>query len=113
MKTAFSFVALAMLLAAPPPVAAASRPAAAAPRSVIITMDKMKFGPAPSGLRVGDRVTWTNRDMFRHTATAGDGSFNVDLPPGASATVVVRKAGAISVTCRYHPAMKTMLVIAK
>lgn len=73
----------------------------------------MKFGAVPSGLRVGDRVTWINKDMFRHTATAQDGSFNVDLPPGASATVVVRKAGAITVTCRYHPAMKTQLVIAK
>lgn len=106
MKITFPFVALAMLLSAAPPAAAASR-------SFTVTIDKMKFGAAPSGVRVGDRLTWTNKDMFQHTATAQDGSFNVDLPPGASATIVIRKAGAISVICRYHPAMKTMLVIGK
>lgn len=106
MRMASSFVALAMLLLATPPATAASR-------TYTVTIDKMKFGAAPTGLRVGDRLTWTNRDMFRHTATAQDGSFNVDLPPGASATVVVRKAGAISVICRYHPAMKTVLAIGK
>ena len=49
--------------------------------------------------------------MFRHTATARDGSFDVDLQPGARATAVVRKAGAITVICRYHPSMKALLKV--
>jgi plastocyanin len=72
----------------------------------------MKFGAMPAGLHAGDRIVWLNKDMFRHTATAKDGSFDVDLKPGAKGTTVV-KAGAILVTCRYHPGMRAMLKVAK
>ena len=98
-------IALAALLLMPPPTVAA-------PQTHVAVIDKMKFGTAPTGLQVGDRITWINKDMFRHTATAKDGGFNVDLLPGAKATVVVRKAGAIAVTCRYHPGMRTTLKVA-
>jgi len=74
-------------------------------------IDKMKFGAFPASLRVGDRILWVNKDMFRHTATAKDKSFDVDLQPGASGMSVVRKAGAISVICRYHPGMRAMLKV--
>ena len=101
-----------------PPIALAvlllpSPPAVAAPRNHVVVIDKMKFGAIPAGLRAGDRITWVNKDLFRHTATAMDGSFNVDLMPGAKATAVVRKAGAILVMCRYHPGMRAMLKVAK
>ena len=95
-------VALAVLLLATPP-------AAAAPRTHVVVIDKMKFGAMPAGVRAGDRISWVNKDMFRHTATAGDRSFDVDLPPGARKMSVVRKAGEIAVICRYHPGMRTTL----
>ena len=88
-------------------------PASAAPRTHSVVIDKMKFGPMPAGLHAGDRIIWVNKDMFRHTATAKDGSFDVDLQPGASGVSVVRKAGAISVVCRYHPGMRAMLKVSK
>ena len=97
-------IALAVLLLPPPP-------AMAAPRTHVVVIDKMKFGAMPVGVRVGDRITWVNKDLFRHTATAKDGSFNADLLPGASMTVKVRKPGAISVVCRYHPGMKARLKV--
>ena len=99
-------IALAVLLLPTPP-------AMAAPRTHVVVIDKMKFGAMPAGVRAGDRITWVNRDMFKHTATARDGGFDVDLPAGAKATVVVRKAGAISVICRYHPGMKAVLRVSK
>jgi plastocyanin len=94
------------------PVAAllcSASPATAAPRNHVVTIDKLKFGAVPGVIRVGDRIVWVNRDVFRHTATDLKGSFDVDLPPGTSKTVVIKRAGAISVTCRYHPGMRTML----
>jgi plastocyanin len=97
-------IALAVLLLPSPP-------AVAAPRNHVVVIDKMKFGAIPAGLHAGDRITWVNKDLFRHTATATDGSFNVDLMPGAKATAVVRKAGAIRVMCRYHPGMRTTLKV--
>lgn len=106
MRASLSLAAAAMLLMSMPPASAASR-------SHTVVIDKMKFGPVPAGLRVGDRIVWVNRDMFRHTATAKDGSFDVDLPPNSSVTTQVRKAGALNVVCRYHPAMRAVLTIAK
>ncbi len=84
---------------------------AAAPRTHTVVIDKMKFGAVPAGLRVGDRIVWVNKDMFRHTATAKDKSFDLDLQPGKSGTAIVRKAGAIEVICRYHPGMRAMLKV--
>ena len=83
----------------------------AAPRTHVVVIDKMRFGAMPKGVRAGDRITWVNKDLFRHTATAKDGSFNVDLQPGAKATVILRKPGAIPIICRYHPGMKAMLKV--
>ena len=102
MRLDVSLVALAVLLLATPP-------AAAAPRTHVVVIDAMKFGAVPQDVRAGDRITWVNKDMFRHTATARDGSFNVDLQPGQRKSAIVRKAGAIAVICRYHPGMRTTL----
>ena len=88
-------------------------PGVAAPRSYVVVIDKMKYGALPSGLKAGDTIVWDNRDMFRHTATAKDGSFNGDLVAGAKGKTVLRKAGAIAFTCKYHPGMRGVLQVAK
>lgn len=91
--------------------AAAIAPAAAAPQTYVVVIDKMKFGPVPAHVRKGDKIVWLNRDMFRHTATAANKSFDIDLPPNSKGATIVRSAGAISVTCRYHPGMRAMLKV--
>jgi len=85
--------------------------AAAAPRSYTIFIDKMKFGAAPAALHKGDAILWVNRDFLRHSATAADHSFNVDLPPGARARTVLTKSGTIAFVCRYHPGMRGVLQV--
>lgn len=92
---------------------AAAASAAAAPRVHTVVIDDMSFAAAPAGVRVGDTVRWVNKDIFRHTATARDKSFEVDLPPKATAETVVKKAGTVQVYCRFHPGMKLALVVAK
>lgn len=86
---------------------------AAAPQTHVVVIDKMKFGPVPAGLKAGDSILWVNNDMFRHTATAKDGSFAVDLPAHAKGKTVIRKAGEIAFTCKYHPGMRGVLKVAK
>lgn len=83
--------------------------AEAAPRTHLVVMEKMKFVSVPGSVRRGDVIRWENRDMFRHTATAKNGAFNVDLAPGAKGKTVVRKAGAIAFVCKYHPGMRGVL----
>lgn len=92
--------------------AAAALPAAARPRTHTIVMEKMKFGPSPAGLRVGDTIVWVNRDLFRHTATAR-GQFDIDLAPDASGRTVLRAAGRIPYICRFHPGMTGVLTVAR
>src|SRR5512146_1086898 len=87
-------------------LAGCSRPAAPpAPKTYQVAIAQMAFGPTPSGLRAGDAVEWVNNDILQHSATARDGSFDVDLPPGAHARTVLKAPGAVSFYCKYHPGM--------
>ncbi len=86
--------------------------AASAPRTYTITIADMAFGAAPAALRVGDTIEWVNADIFTHTATARDGSFDVTLPPKAHARIVLKRAGRIAFYCRYHPGMVGVLTVA-
>ena len=86
-------------------------PATAAPNTYTVVMDKMKFGPLPAQLHKGDTIVWVNKDMFRHTATAADHSFDVDLMPGKMGKTVLTKTGAIAFVCRFHPNMKGVLQV--
>ena len=78
----------------------------------VIIIDKMKFGPVPTELHPGDTITWQNDDIFRHTATARDASFDVDLPSKTAVKMVVGEAGNVEFFCKLHPGMKGTLVIA-
>lgn len=87
--------------------------AAAAPHTYTVVINKMKFGPTPSMVHAGDTILWVNRDLFRHTATAANGSFNIDLPAGKSGKTVISKPGTTAFTCKYHPGMRGVLKVAK
>lgn len=84
---------------------------AGAAHGYTIVIDKLKFGPAPPQLLKGDVITWVNMDLFRHTATAADRSFDVDLPPGKSGKTRLMKSGRINFVCRYHPTMRGVLQV--
>lgn len=84
---------------------------AAAPAEHVVTVGKMSFGPAPALLVVGDVIVWTNKDPVRHTATARDGSFDIDLPPGTEGRLTLQTPGEIEVYCRFHPGMKLTLTV--
>lgn len=101
-----------VLFAAGAGVAASlASPAAAASRTYTVVIDKMKFGPVPAQLHRGDSIIWVNRDFLRHTATAANHSFDVDLPAGARARTVLRNAGTLPFICRYHPGMRGVLQV--
>jgi len=83
-----------------------------APVTYTITIAGMAYGAAPSNLRVGDAIEWVNADIFQHSATAKDGSFDVDLAPKAHGRTVLTHAGQVDFFCRYHPGMTGKLVVA-
>ena len=90
---------------------AAAVPAAAAPRTHVVHIDKMKFGPMPAAVRRGDRIVWINRDLFRHTATSQKAGFDLDLAASARGSTPVRAAGTFRIVCRYHPGMVATLKV--
>lgn len=79
--------------------------------TIEITMDDLVISPAEISAKVGDTITWINKDVFAHTATAKNGDFDVMLPPKKSATSVLKSAGTIDYYCRYHPNMKATLKV--
>jgi len=103
------FAALALVAS----VAPLSSGVAAAARLHVVAIDRMAFGPVPADIHAGDTILWVNHDMFQHSATANDRSFDVDLAPGKSSRTVVKKAGAVPFFCKYHPGMKGVIRIAK
>lgn len=103
-----SLALAAAVLVLPPP-----SPAAAASKVHTVIIDKMKFGPVPAGVRVGDTILWVNRDFLKHTATARDKSFNLDLPPRTSGKTRIKHSGTIAFYCIYHPGMKGSLRVGK
>jgi len=107
MRAALLLPVAALMLAGP------AVSATAAPRTHVVVIDKMKFGPIPAGIRAGDSILWVNRDIFRHTATARNGSFSIDLAPRAQGRTVVARAGKVPVYCKYHPGMTAVLGILK
>ncbi|PSC02474.1 hypothetical protein SLNSH_23840 [Alsobacter soli] len=70
------------------------------------------FAPPVIRVRVGEAVEWTNNDPVAHTATASDGSWEVDLQPGESGRREMQKAGTFGYLCRYHPNMTGTIVVA-
>jgi plastocyanin len=82
-------------------------PAAAATHVVVI--DKMKFASVPP-LKAGDTVVFVNKDIFRHTVTAVNNSFNLDLLPGTRASLHINSKGQAPFYCKYHPGMRGIMV---
>jgi plastocyanin len=90
-------------------LAACGKPASA---TYTVTLANMAYGPAPADLRVGDAIEWVNADIFQHSATARDGSFDVDLASKAHVRTVLTRPGRVNFYCRYHPGMAGALVVA-
>ena len=94
--------------------AAAGAPAHAvtvAPAVVAVTIDQVAFKESSVSAHVGDTIEWTNQDVIDHTATAQTHEFDVEIPAGKKARVVLKKTGTIEYYCQYHPNMTAKIVV--
>jgi plastocyanin len=104
---------LATVLSLTPTPGFTSGAAAPRPKVVQVVIDKATFGDTPSGVLAGDTIEWFNRDIFDHTATSKAGGWDVVIPAGKKARVVVKNAGTFEYVCKYHPNMTGKIVVAK
>lgn len=75
-----------------------------------VVIRQMHFVPGQMTLNAGDTVEWKNEDIFAHTVTANDGSFDSGLiSPGQSWKTAIKRAGTIGYHCRPHPNMTARL----
>ena len=79
--------------------------------TIQIVMENLVMSPQEATAKVGDTVEWINKDIFAHTATAGNGDFDVTIPPKKTVTSVLKKTGTVEYFCRFHPNMKAVLRI--
>jgi plastocyanin/uncharacterized membrane protein len=91
--------------------ASKNQPAAGASANGQVIMKGMRFQPTELTVHPGETIEFKNEDIFAHTVTADDGSFDSGLiQPGSSWKMTVQKAGTIAYHCTPHPNMKATLV---
>lgn len=78
----------------------------------IVVIKQMHFDPSQITVQAGDTVEWKNEDIFSHTVTADDGSFDSGLiDPGHSWQMTFKSAQTLAYHCRPHPNMKATLIV--
>ena len=77
-----------------------------------IEIRSFKFIPQVLKVRPGDKITWINRDIAPHTATADDETWDTqELVKDQSFTMVVTAGMKRKYFCRFHPHMIAELII--
>jgi len=82
-----------------------------------ITAEGLKFSPQSVEVKVGGKVTWTNKDGAGHTTTSGtpaakDGKWEGQLPAsGGTFSFTFAQAGTFSFFCAIHNSMTGTVVV--
>jgi plastocyanin len=85
---------------------------AATPASgTAVAIDNFAFSPATLNVKMGQQVTWTNKQDVAHTVTADGGTFDHPMPPNATFSFTFPKAGSFAYHCTIHPFMKGTVVV--
>lgn len=93
-------------------LATATPPAVAPVATTSVAIQNFAFSPPVIGVRVGQMVTWTNKDVEQHTATARDKTFNSDvLDTNTSYAFTFTKAGTYDYNCLIHPDMVGSVIV--
>jgi plastocyanin len=87
------------------------QPAAATSAKKIVDMTGSTFAPQTLDAKVGDTISFVNKDEIAHNAT-GDGIDSGTLAGGATFDFKAAKAGTINYVCTFHPGMTGTINVA-
>lgn len=106
---------------APEVMPPAETPAEAAPevmpeaKGVEVAIEGFKFNPASLVVKVGETVTWTNKDTAPHTVTiisgVGETFDSGQLETGQTFSHTFSVAGAYPYKCSLHPGMRGSVIV--
>jgi uncharacterized membrane protein/plastocyanin len=90
----------------------AQSPRSGSPSPNTILIKQMRFNPPTQTVDTGAVIEWKNDDIFSHTVTADNGTFDSGLiAPGQSWIMTANDAGTFRDHCRPHPNMAAILVV--
>lgn len=70
------------------------------------------YMPVNASVPKDSSVTWSNKDIAPHTATADDGSFDAStINPGSMASAMIKGQGTVPYHCNIHPLMHGSLQV--
>ncbi len=101
------------------PVTPTPAPAAAAPATHNVTIENFAFGPAELKIKVGDSVTFTQKDSTPHTVDTDPHPTHTQLPgfdsgtltQGKTYTFTFTKKGTFTYHCSPHPSMMGTIIV--
>jgi plastocyanin len=77
-----------------------------------VAIDNFAFSPATLNVKMGQQVTWTNKQQgVAHTVTADGGAFDHSMPSGAMFSFTFAKAGNFAYHCTIHPSMHGTVMV--
>jgi len=104
----FATVAIVIYSCGKLPAQQATNPAGGAS----VSIQNFAFVPDTVRIKVGQTITWTNKDTAPHTSTALAGAFNSgNLITNQTYQFTFNAAGTYSYHCLVHPMMVTAYVI--
>jgi plastocyanin len=78
----------------------------------VIVIENVQFNPQTLTIKRGERLTWINRDLFPHSATANGHAFDSKaIAPNAAWTWIAHKPGTYTYICTFHPTMKGTVTV--
>lgn len=86
-------------------------PGSAAPAGgATLVIANFAFGEV-SGAKAGQPIQLRNDDSTKHTVTADDGTFDVQVDASGTGTLTVDRAGTYAFHCTIHPSMSGSLQV--
>ena len=77
-----------------------------------VIMENFKFEPNELTVKVGQSVTWRNKDDAKHDAFSEENGLDTnDIGQDQTVTFQPDKAGTINYICSIHPQMKGTLIV--
>jgi len=86
----------------------------ASPQTVNVDIAGFKYSPNTVNIKVGDTVTWTQKDKVPHTVTIVTGPESFDsglLTQGKTFSYTFTKPGTYSYKCTPHPNMRGEVIV--